>query len=286
MSLKGLKPTVLTSQQYNDLETCKCGKLFFKYHDTSKNHYVSKCSNVKEEFNLKTKKWILSKKQPCGEMYVYYGPRPVFTEIRKVENIKPVKSDILHECNTLENRLRRLFSFLFVSNRTSTLDEINLIVKHELNREPRKIFYSPTTTVWMKEISRETFEDYQTRIFSKKIVEVKTFKPIITPIITPNIINKIRPLYPNKVSVKPDISIVNTSQFIITSESESENDSEDEGEGELSESENEVEPDIEEIDARGDSDIEDLQEDSESIYEEPDNDIYEENEETYDYDDD
>jgi len=282
MSLKGLKPTVLTSQQYNDLETCKCGKLFFKYHDTSENHYVSKCSNVKEEFNLKTKKWILSKKQPCGELYVYYGQRPVFKEICKVKNIIPV---IRQECNTLENRLRRLFSFLFVSNRTSTLDEINLIVKNELNREPRKIFYSPTTTVWMKEISRETFEDYQTRIFSKKIVEVKITKPIIIPTIIPNIINTIRPLYPNKVSVKivkPDKP--STSQFIITSESESENDSEDECEA--SESENEVEPEVEEIDARGDSDIEDLQEDSESIYEEQDNDIYEENEETYDYDDD
>ena len=284
MSLKGLKPTVLTSQQYDDLETCKCGKLFFKYHDTSKNHYVSKCSNVKEEFNIKTRKWTLSKKQPCGELYVYYGQRPVFAEILKVENTKPV---VLHNGKSLENRLRDLFRFLFVSNRTSTLDEINLIVRLELNREPRKIFYSPTTTVWMKEISRETFEDYQTRIFSKKIIEVIPVYKIIKPIITPNIINIIRPLFPNKVSVKPDISIVNTSQFIITSDSDLENESENESEDKAgSESENDVEPDIEEIDARGDSDIEDLQEDSESIYEEPDNDIYEENEETYDYDDD
>ena len=285
MSLKGLKPVVLTFQQYDDLETCKCGKLFFKYHDTSKNHYVSKCSNVKEEFNIKTRKWTLSKKQPCGELYVYYGPRPVFAEILKVENTKPV---VLHNGNTLENRLRDLFRFLFVSNRTSTLDEINLIVKTEPNREPRKIFYSPTTSLWMKEISRETFEDYQTRIFSKKIIEVKLFKPNITPIIKSNI--NLRPLIQDKINIKPDKLIVQSSQFIVTSETESENESEvedeDEAEDEAEASDSDVEPDIEEVDARGDSDIEDVQEDSESIYEEQDNDAYEENEENYDYEDD
>ena len=282
MSLKGLKPVVLTSQQYDDLETCKCGKLFFKYRNTSENHYVSKCPNVKEEYDMKTKKWIISKKQPCGELYVYYGPRPVFTEIRKVETIKPV---IKYEGDNLEKRLRDLFRFLFVSNRTSTLDEINLIVKNELNREPRKIFYSPTTTVWMKEISRETYEDYQTRIFSKKIIEVKTFKPIITPIIKSNII--LRPLIRDKIIIKQDKPIVQSSQFIVTSETESENESEDEDKAEVSDSD--TEPDIEEFDARGDSDIEDIedvQEDSDSIYEEQDNDVYEENEETYDYEDD
>ena len=54
-------------------------------------------------------------------------------------------------------------------------------------------------------------------------------------------------------------------------------------------SDSDTEPDIEEFDARGDSDIEDIedvQEDSDSIYEEQDNDVYEENEETYDYEDD
>jgi len=266
MSLKEINPTVLTFEQYNDLEICKCGKSFFKYHDTSKNHYVSKCSNVKEEFNIKIRKWILSKKQPCGEFYVYYGERPVFAEIQK--NI-PETLKIHYDGNTLEKRLRSLFSFLFVSNRTSTLNEIDLIVKYELNREPRKIFYSPTTTVWMKEICRETFEDYQTRIFSKKIIEIK-IKPV-------TIFNLKPPIQPK---------ITQSSQFIITSDSETEEevgaDIEVGNEDNL-DSETEIELDIEDLDARGDSDIEDLEEETESIYEEE-VEAYEENEESYDYD--
>ena len=263
MNLKGLNPTILTSQQYDDLEICKCNKIFFKYHNTSSNYYVSKCPNVKEEYDIKTKKWILSKKQPCGELYVYYGPRPVFAEIRK--NI-PETLKIQYDGNTLEKKLRGLFSFLFVSNRTSILDEINLIVKYDLNREPRKIFYSPTTSLWMKEICRETFEDYQTRIFSKKIIQYNC---------KPAIISNLIPLI--------EVKIIQSSQFITTSDSELEDEDEDRVEAEALESETEAE--LEEINARGNSDIEDLEE-TESIYEEPDNDIYEENEETYDYDDD
>ncbi len=47
-----------------------------------------------------------------------------------------------------------------VSNRTSTLDEINLIVRVKLKREPLKKF--------------ESYNDYRDRIFSEKIIEIKT----------------------------------------------------------------------------------------------------------------
>ena len=282
MSLKGLKPTILTYHQYNDLEECNCGKPLFKYVNTSKNHYISKCMYIKEEYDIKTKKWITSKKQPCNALYIYYGERPVFKEInQKIGQIAPTlnltnlnKNLLLDKNKILEKRLREMFTYLLVSSHSSTLDEINLIVKNNLKRETLKTFYSPTTKLWMKEVCKESFEDYQTRIFSKKIVDLD-YQNYNNENVKIDKIVKI-------VKTKP---IKNTvcSQFIVTSDSE--NDSE-------SEAESEVESEIDIEDNRADSDVDDIEdiedieenEEAEDIFEEMYDDV-EDQGDSYDYND-
>ena len=56
---------LLTKNDFNDLYECNCGKNLFKYTDESKNISYAKCNYVKEEYDIKNKKWIISKKQPC-----------------------------------------------------------------------------------------------------------------------------------------------------------------------------------------------------------------------------
>ena len=79
---ENVKPAVLTKKDFLQIEECNCGKNPFKYHDVSKNMFVVKCNTTKEDFDLKTKKWIPSKKPPCDMHCVYYGERPVFEEVK------------------------------------------------------------------------------------------------------------------------------------------------------------------------------------------------------------
>ena len=143
-----LKPTILTKKDFFQIEECNCGKNPFKYHDSSKNVYTSKCSYTREEYDLKTKKWVHSKKQPCNFYCVYYAERPIFKEINKTLIKKAQK--IPDKDLVLEEKLRLLFRFVFISNHTSTLDEINVLVQHNLRRETRKIFYFPSTSQLMR----------------------------------------------------------------------------------------------------------------------------------------
>ena len=160
----------VTQKNFMEIEECFCGKKPFKYNDTSKNIFIAKCSQCKYEYDLKIKKWIKSKKQPCDFYCIYHGPRPVFQEIVNIIKTVPVEKKISVD-EILEQKLRLFFKFLYVSNHTSTLDEINLLVKNNLKRKTRIIYYFPTTARFMKESHRETFKEYETRIFSEKIVD-------------------------------------------------------------------------------------------------------------------
>ena len=67
-------------------------------------------------------------------------------------------------------RLRFLFDYLLISNHSSTIQEIDLLVINKLKREPRKTFYYPS--IGNLRISHyESFEDYRARIFSEEIVD-------------------------------------------------------------------------------------------------------------------
>jgi hypothetical protein len=246
----------LTRDDFLNLEECECGKPFFKFNNSSKNTFIAKCANFKEEYDMKTKKWTTSKKQPCGDYYVYHGPRPVFKEIQKAIVTK------YSTTNTLEERLKALFRFLFVSKYSSTIQEIDLIVQNELNREPRKTFYYPTTGLFMKISHKESYEDYRDRIFSIKIVPnykpqvIKEKEPIIKIVDHP-FVNRTdkKPVIRKKVNLskntlpKQYFDLPKQNNFIIVSDSDSG------GESESERNESETDPDSD----KDESDYEDTE---------------------------
>ncbi len=152
----------LTRKDFLELTECDCGKPLFKVTDTSRNISYARCNYVKEEYDIKKHAWVPSKKQPCNFVRIYHGERPVFKEIQQAIKWK------YNSVYNLEKELRSLFSFLMVSNRTSTLDEINIIVRTKLKREPLKKFFSEDG----KFSHYESYTDYRDRIFSEKIIEI------------------------------------------------------------------------------------------------------------------
>ena len=176
------KAKVIDKDEFFETSECDCGKPLFKFHNTSKNMYVMKCAYTKYELDIKTRKWVLSKKQPCKIYNVYHDTPPTF-----------IKNEIIEKDNVIlkvdfEKRLRQLFDFLFVTNRTSIIQEIDLIVKNNLKREPRKIFYYPSIGN-LRVSHREPLEDYRNRIFSEKIINYEEPVVSILPII--NITNEV-----------------------------------------------------------------------------------------------
>ena len=224
---------ILDKNSFDEIEKCNCGKDVFRFHNTTKNMFVVKCPNFSHEINKNIKTWVPSKKQPCDFYCVYYGPRQVL-----IENVKKVVVSKFTEIS-LEERLKILFRFVVVSNHSSTLDEINLIVRNNLKKEPRKTFYFPSTTLVMRVSHLESFEDYRDRIFSEKIVDLsnineqkENFKPISS--LPPDMekwLSDMKPSTPpqkvknQKIKKKiPKPVIQETSQFIVVSDdSDSEN---------------------------------------------------------------
>jgi hypothetical protein len=130
-----------------------------------------KCSVPVNEYSAKTKEWLPSKKPPCDLFCISIGDTPEFpiTIIRKkLSQLIDTQED---RNKALKDKLAMLFRFATMSNRTSTMDEINYLVKVHLMREPRKTFYFPTTTVFMKISHRESIEDYSARIFANPIID-------------------------------------------------------------------------------------------------------------------
>ena len=230
-------PLVLTKKDFLQIEECNCGKKPFKYIDTSKNIYTSKCNYTKEEYDIKSKKWIISKKQPCDFYCVYYGDRPIFEEVKKIIIKKAQK---LQDPNKiLYETLKGLFRFVFVSNHTATLDEINILVKNSLKKEPRKVYYYPSPG-HLRISHFELLEDYRDRIFSKKIIDLSNIQQVKQqekPIVYFKVRNDqnkpsiIKPSIIKPSIIKPSIIKPITSKFIVVSDDESGSDKEDDESG-------------------------------------------------------
>ena len=263
----------VTRQVYDDTEECNCGGPIFKFHNTSRNVFVAKCGYFKKiiEIDKETKRkiWIAPKKVACDWRITYNAERPVFKEINKIL-IKRVADNKKNVNEQLEERLKVLFRFLYVSNHASTLDEIDILVKNNLLREPRKTFYYPTTSYFMRISHRETFEEYERRIFSKKIIDLSAS---VTEIVTDKSFTfHDLPFLRSSVKTQQTVVIkrpkVIASQFVEVTDEDSDQET-NVSESELSETE---ESETEEIE-RGQSDFE-------SVFDEP-----EEIEETEEYDD-
>ena len=236
------RPRPLTAKDFFQLEQCQCGKNLFRYHNTSKNEFIAKCGIPKEEYDLKSMKWTLSKKQPCSSFYAYYGERPVFEEIKNVL-IRRARTVAPDKDRVLEEKLRLLFQFATVSNHSSTLDEINILVRKSLKKDPRKV--------------SETLEEYRKRVFTEKIVDmdlfeepVEVFKPVVYishPVLERN----------KKIKAKRPAKQKKISSFIVVPDDENEatengeeSDRESDSERELSDyddTEPEVIEDLEEV---------------------------------------
>jgi hypothetical protein len=270
-------PSILTKNDYFSIEECHCGKPPFKYHNTSKNIYVSKCNTVKEEYDIKARKWFTSKKQPCDFHCVYYVERPVF---REINNILLKKASTLPDKNkVLEEKLRLLFQFVFVSNHTSTLDEINILVEFSLKRDTRKKICFPGTS---KFSHYESLEEYRDRIFSKKIIDLSHVEPVKEkyklPVNTLPI-NKLPVKLPEKQpKKKPPKSVIQSSSFIVVSDQDSDGDPENE-----SDRDSETSRELSDYDTE--EDTEPVEEEIEETFEEENFDDYDEGGDCYgDYD--
>ena len=267
---------VVTRNVFLGLNECACGKYPFRFHNTSKNEFIAKCSTTREEYDPKLKKWVSSKRQPCDFYYVYYGERPVFEEIKntliKKATIEPNKDAVLQQKLTL------LFRFVFLSNHTSTLDEINLLVKNNLKRQPRKIYYYPS--IGNMRISHyEPLEEYRDRIFSKKIVDLEVYiKPT-----TPTNVSVVKPLpkynktqAPTQVyKTRRSVPLKKTS-FIVVTDDESESENGSETSQELSDYESELDETLDETEEILDEteEIEETVDDFDETYESGGDDYY------------
>jgi hypothetical protein len=200
------RPKPLTSKDFFQLDECHCGKSLFRYHNISKNEYIAKCATAPEEYDIKLKKWVNSKKQPCKCFYAYYAERPVFKDI--TPKIKKNRQLRQNKDQLLEDQLKSLFNFVFISNHSATLDEINIIVRLNLRREPLR--------------SLETLLQYQSRIFSEKIIDlshlqdpVEQFNPVVY-LSHPFLVR-------NKMVKKKSTKLKTKSSFIVVSDDESNN---------------------------------------------------------------
>jgi len=249
----------ITFDQYKSIHECKCGGPVFKYHNSSKNTYHVKCGYFKKvlEISKETSKkvWVVPKKINCDWSSVYNGPRPVFKEINEkiIKHVEKNQKDIHKK---LEDQLKILFSFLIVSKNSATLDEINIIVKNNLLREPRRTFYLVSTGRFLRVSHYESFEEYRDRIFSKKIVNHNNveFTTVIQPIVKPIVVKK---------TTKPKKEEI--SQFIIVSDDEASEDNSEASESADS-SDSETDDDRDESDFESVVDFEEIDEFEETEY--------------------
>ena len=253
----------ISKKKYDSIEECNCGGPVFKYHNVSKNVFMVQCGYHKKVLDIdkttKKKVWIVPKKVSCGWKCMYNGERPVFEEINKnlITYVDIKKQKNIHE--KLEDKLRILFNFLFISNHSSTLDEINILVKNNLLREPRKTFYYPSIGHYMRVSHFESFDEYQERIFSKKIVDLShlalpKIQPVCkivfidSPILHRETVTPPPTPSPKVVKCKPKKKIELSSQFIVVSDEENSDTEESEGSDNNSESGESVDVDREQSD--------------------------------------
>jgi len=265
---ENIRPTIVTKKDFFQIEECYCGKHPFRYLNVSKNQHYAKCNTVSHEYDSKENKFFPTKKQHCDFYYAFYDVRPVFQEvkntlIKKTETI--VDKDV-----ALEEKLKLLFRFVFVSNHTSTLDEINILVKNSLRREPRKVYYFPSPG-HLRISHYEPLEEYRDRIFSKKIIDLSHFSKEAVAVKKET--NWLRELLhreePKSVVIKKKKAIQpvkkkESSRFIVVSDNES---GDSESENELSENELSDYGSENEEDPEDPDEIEAVDDEAESIFE-------------------
>ena len=176
-------------EDWDECDECYgCGQKVFKYYNMSKRVYFAKCGIVDKICEIKNKRmtWVKNKKRPCGWNAIF----EVQGDTDWVVSEKPVNpppkpfKEIKEETNKqLESYLRSKFAYLKVSRNQVALQEINNIVEKTLLREPRKIYYYPTSKQFMRISHYEKIVDFEKRIFSqpiedKTLVEVKPISPI------------------------------------------------------------------------------------------------------------
>ena len=276
---ENIRPELLTKKDFFQIDECYCGKHPFRYLNVSKNQHFAKCNYTKEEYDPREQKMVAAKKQPCTFYCAFYDSRPVFQEIKNTL-IKKV-SVTLDRDSALEEKLKLLFRFVFISNHTSTLDEINILVKNSLRREPRKVYYFPSPG-HLRISHYEPLEEYRDRIFSKKIIDLSnlsTEKELITkkPSWLRELLGRKEPVVvAQKKKVVQPKKKKSGSRFIVVEEHDDNESGSEESENELSDygSENELE-DPDETEAVVDEETESIFEDEPEAFDDCDeNDDY------------
>jgi hypothetical protein len=224
--------TKISFDDWVSIDGCQCGGPIFKYHDTSKNIYIAKCGNTKEILEIdpksKRKVWIKSKKQPCKFVCCFQGNKTLSFFEKKEEK----KTFIMENPHTmLHNQLKSLFTYLFIEQKETFIQEIDYLVKIKLGREPRKNYIFKKS----RKIShKEDLHEYHDRIFSEEIID-KTSDYVT---INENVIQDIEEIEFSETESENELSEAETDSLSVE---ESENDSD----SELEEDTEDIEPDIE-----------------------------------------
>jgi len=157
---------LLSHDDWLEVENCECGGPVFKYHDITSNVFVAKCGYVKEilEIEPKTKKRTLvpAKKQPCAFMGIFRGDKPDYSTKHEYS-----KNEVIDYNKKLEDTLRSKFRYYHLSNNYLVLQEIDYLVSTKLFRKKRYVEYDSGNV----EISRESVEDFEKRIFRIPIID-------------------------------------------------------------------------------------------------------------------
>jgi hypothetical protein len=152
---------------WKEIDSCECGGPIFKIHNSSKNIYIAKCGHTKDTLEIepksKRKVWVKSKKQPCKFLAYHQGPKSVFYKKTEIKNHFVMENPHI----LLHNQLKSLFDYLFIEEKYTFLQEIDIIVKNKLYRTPR----DPT---------KETLREYHDRIFSMEIFDKSSdYNPLL-----------------------------------------------------------------------------------------------------------
>jgi hypothetical protein len=247
----------ISKKEYNDLDECECNKKFFKWQNTSTNMYIAKCAVCSHEFDLKTKKWVLNKKKSCEMIFAFQDTKPVFPK-----EIEKIKQKVVQNVST-EERLKQLFSSLFATNFSTVLQEIDVLVKTELKREPRKTFYFPSTTGFLRVSHKETYQEYHDRIFftKEKCVIEEKIKQSVIHFIDPALLPKIEKMVTKKATPTKK-NVKQKSNFIVVSDNEeTDNENGSDNESEYSESSSKEKSDYDDT-----SEIESIVDENETGY--------------------
>ena len=163
--------TVNAINKWRKMVQCNCGGKLNKWNNISDNTFHVMCAKPKYECDLKAKKWTKPsvRRRSCGYHKIFKGGKShEFSEkISLKEELPPKKYKF--KAHTLEEDLRQKFKYLLLSGHSGTLQQIDIIVKQKLKREPRRKYYNGQHNAFLYD--EEDIEVYYKRIFSQKIID-------------------------------------------------------------------------------------------------------------------